>query len=176
MISYRHKVSPRARCLRITVTSCGQVTVVRPWFIPQIQADNFVGKKIDWILKTVKKLTVKKRYASNLPRRDRRSYLKLKNQALVLVTKTIVKYNQVYKFKHNQIRIKNQKSRWGSCSKNKNLNFSYRLVYLPQKLAEYIIVHELCHLGQLNHSRKFWDLVSLAFPDYRQIKKELKKV
>ena len=84
-------------------------------------------------------------------------------------------FNTTYKFKFNRINIKNQKTRWGSCSNKGNLNFNYKIVLLPERLADYIIVHELCHLKELNHSKKFWNLVAKAMPDYPQIRDELNK-
>ncbi|MCU0660293.1 MAG: M48 family metallopeptidase [Candidatus Pacebacteria bacterium] len=87
----------------------------------------------------------------------------------------MAKFNKVYKFKFNKVSIKNQKTRWGSCSKRGNLNFNYKIALLPEKLAEYVVVHELCHLGQFNHSQKFWNLVAKTMPDYLDIKEELKR-
>jgi len=75
-----------------------------------------------------------------------------------------------YNFKINRISIKNTKSRWGSCSKKGNLNFSYKIALLSKDLADYVIVHELCHLGEFNHSKRFWKLVSLTIPNYLELK------
>ena len=106
----------------------------------------------------------------------RRRYTEKKRErALVLVENRISHFNRAYKFKINRIVIKNQSTRWGSCSSKGNLNFNYKIIYLKPELADYLIVHELCHLGQLNHSKKFWALVSKAIPDYAKINKELKK-
>jgi len=85
-------------------------------------------------------------------------------------------FNQFYNFKINRIAIKNQSTRWGSCSSKRNLNFNYKIIYLKAELADYLIVHELCHLGQLNHSKKFWELVKQTIPNYVKINKELKKI
>jgi predicted metal-dependent hydrolase len=81
----------------------------------------------------------------------------------------------VYGFKYNRVSIKNQKTRWGSCSKKGNLNFNYKIFLLSPDMRDYIIVHELCHLKELNHSRKFWTLVEEIVPDYRIARKALKK-
>ena len=78
------------------------------------------------------------------------------------------------RFSYKAIKIKNQKTRWGSCSRNKNLNFNYKLIFLPKKQQDYIIIHELCHLKEFNHSRKFWSLVEKIMPDYLEIKNELR--
>lgn len=107
-------------------------------------------------------------------RGPKKEYLEHKNRALVLAKERLEFFNRSYGFNFNRVSIKNQKTRWGSCSKKGNLNFNYRIALLSEKLADYIIVHELCHLGQLNHSRQFWNLVAQTIPDYSALRKELK--
>ena len=94
---------------------------------------------------------------------------------LILVMNKLEQFNTIYNFKYNRVYIKDQKTRWGSCSKKGNLNFNYKIIYLRPALADYLIVHELCHLGEFNHSRKFKMLVSKTIPDYVNINKELKR-
>jgi predicted metal-dependent hydrolase len=101
-------------------------------------------------------------------------YLKLKEYARDLVMKRLEKFNQIYGFKYNAVAIRNQKTRWGSCSSKGNLNFNYKIVLLPPRHADYIIVHELCHLKEFNHSKRFWNLVSKTFPDYEKIIEQLR--
>lgn len=107
---------------------------------------------------------------------SRRDYKKYKEIARVLVKNRIAHYNQTYKFKINRIAIKNSKSRWGSCSKLGNLNFNYRVALLPIELADYVIVHELCHLEEFNHSARFWNLVALTIPDWKTIRQSFKRI
>ncbi len=107
---------------------------------------------------------------------NRADYLVRKEDARQLVVARIAHYNLHYKFEFNRIAIRNQATRWGSCSSAGNLNFNYRLVYLPLELVDYIVVHELCHLWEFNHSRKFWDLVAQTIPNWSQNRADLHKI
>ena len=90
-----------------------------------------------------------------------------KEEARALVLARLNHYNQHYALSWNRVAIRNQRRRWGSCTSLKNLNFNYKLLYLPPHLQDYIIVHELCHLVELNHGQHFWDLVAEQIPDYQ---------
>lgn len=105
-----------------------------------------------------------------------KEYRKFKEHARGFIKEKIVEINKFYNFSFNRVCIKNHKSRWGSCSKKGNLNFNYKIIHLPLELAEYIVVHELCHLKELNHSSRFWALVAKAVPDYKARRKKLKAV
>lgn len=73
------------------------------------------------------------------------------------------------------IRIKEQKSRWGSCSSRGNLNFNWKIVMAPDDIIDYLVVHELCHLLHMNHSKEFWESVEKIIPDYKEKEKWLKE-
>ena len=103
-------------------------------------------------------------------------YLKYKEQTRALVTQKIAEYNAFYNFTVGKIAIRNQRSRWGSCSKKGNLNFNYRLALLPDELASYVVVHELCHIGEFNHSKDFWNLVAQTMPNYLTLRKQLHQI
>jgi predicted metal-dependent hydrolase len=111
-----------------------------------------------------------------LKRRNRRNYLNHKEQARALVHARLAHFNQFYNFPLRKIFIKNHKSRWGSCSQKGNLNFNYQILFLPPHLADYVVVHELCHLREFNHSPAFWALMSQALPDCRTLRGELRKI
>src|SRR3989339_1317391 len=91
-------------------------------------------------------------------------YILNKEYARAFVHNRLQVLNQHYRFDYKRVSIRNQKTRWGSCSKRGNLNFNYRIVSLPIHLADYVIVHELCHLEEFNHSQNFWNLVARAIP------------
>lgn len=103
-------------------------------------------------------------------------YQKHKEHARAMVHRKIASFNAFYNFTFHKVAIRNQRSRWGSCSKKGNLNFNYRLVLIPEALADYVIVHELCHLGEFNHSKNFWNLVAQTIPNHAQLRKQLHKI
>jgi predicted metal-dependent hydrolase len=76
---------------------------------------------------------------------------------------------------YNRIFIKGQKTRWGSCSTLGNLNFNWRLMMCPPEVIDYIIIHELCHLSEMNHSQRFWNLVASRCPNYKECERWLKQ-
>ncbi len=77
-------------------------------------------------------------------------------------------------FMVKEVKIRGQKSRWGSCSSNGNLSFNYKLIQFRKEVIDYVIIHELCHTKEMNHSSKFWKLVERFCPDYKILKKELR--
>jgi predicted metal-dependent hydrolase len=109
-------------------------------------------------------------------RRNRRQYLKIKEDARELVHARVVHFNRFYGFSVGKIFIKNHKSRWGSCSQKGNLNFNYKIALLPPEIADYIVVHELCHLREFNHSPRFWRLVEEVMPDHRARRSALRRI
>jgi predicted metal-dependent hydrolase len=103
-------------------------------------------------------------------------YKKYKEHTRSVVTRKIIEFNNFYKFSIGRIAIRNQRSRWGSCSKRGNLNFNYRLALIPEALADYVIVHELCHLGEFNHSKNFWNLMAQTLPNHTELRRHLRQI
>jgi predicted metal-dependent hydrolase len=99
----------------------------------------------------------------------------LKERALSYIPKKVKDFSEIYGFEYNSVRIKNLTSRWGSCSNKKNLTFNLKLMYFDTDVIDYVIVHELCHLQEMNHSKKFWNLVEKIIPDYQEQKFKLTK-
>jgi len=106
----------------------------------------------------------------------RRFTTEKREQARYFVENRISYFNKFYKFEINRIAIKNTSARWGSCSSKRNLNYNYKIIYLKPALADYLIVHELCHLKEFNHSKRFWSLVYKTIPAYVKINKELRRI
>ena len=91
----------------------------------------------------------------------------LKAQARTCFEVSVKQLCETYGLHYEQIRVKDTKSRWGSCSIRKNLNFNWRLIMAPEKVLEYIVIHEISHLTELNHSSNFWKIVYDRCPDYK---------
>ena len=103
-------------------------------------------------------------------------YTTHKEHTRTLVLRRLQYFNQHYNLTWNRVAIRNQRRCWGSCSSKKNLNFNYRILFLPPHLCDYIIVHELCHLTHLHHGQDFWRLVAEQIPNYKEARAELRRI
>jgi len=97
----------------------------------------------------------------------------LKSKAEVVIPERLALLAQQHGFHFNNVSIRGQKTRWGSCSSKKNINLNYKLLFLKPKVADYVLIHELCHTIEMNHSKQFWDLVADCDPLYRSHDKQL---
>lgn len=159
--------------MRLAVHVDGSIVVTAPYGAGEALVERFMSEKSKWLISKIEYF--KQFKGQTFLKHSRSRYLKHKEKALELARERVAHYAGVYKFKYKSISIKNQKTRWGSCSRKGNLNFNYKIALLPERLADYIIVHEVCHLGELNHSTRFWNLVSKTFPDHQQLRSELRK-
>ncbi len=94
-------------------------------------------------------------------------------QAKKIIPTRVAKIASTHGFLYNNIQVKDQKKRWGSCSNKKNLNFCWRLILAPIEVLDYVIIHELCHLSEMNHSKQFWSLVVKYCPRYKDYREYL---
>jgi len=172
-VEYTYKVSARAKKVRLAIYGDGNFVITVPKNVDENIVKQFILKKAKWIINKIEyfKNNSKKVFISS----NKKDYIKYKNEALVLAKDRIHYFNSIYGFKFNNISIKNQKTRWGSCSRKGNLNFNYKIVLIPKEYADYVIVHELCHLKEFNHSNSFWSLVIKTIPNYLEIRRKLKK-
>jgi len=84
-------------------------------------------------------------------------------------------FNEYYHFHYHRVTLRDQKSRWGSCSRAGNLNFNWRLIMAPIEVIDFVVVHELCHLQEMNHSHRFWALVKERIPYHAEARKWLRQ-
>ncbi|MEX0930289.1 MAG: M48 family metallopeptidase [Candidatus Paceibacterota bacterium] len=172
-LSYTLRRVKRAKRMRIIVHQDGTVVVTRPWHIRKEVAEAFLSKHVDWVESKVYSVTAGA--DPDLIATDHRHYERYKEAARSLVRALLEKWNGVYGFDYGRVSIRNQRTRWGSCSSTGNLNFSYKIIFLPERLQEYLVVHELCHLREMNHSPRFWALVERALPSYRTLRTQLRR-
>ena len=172
LIEYTLRRSKRARFLRISVLLDGTCTLTVPYRIDETAATQFLTAQAEWVLT---KLAFFKRVAAPpLPPHTPALYREYLPKAKDLICNAVDRYNIIYGASYNSICVKHQKSRWGSCSHNHNLNFNYRLAFLPCRLLDYVVVHELCHLKEFNHSSAFWKHVAITMPHYSALRAELR--
>jgi predicted metal-dependent hydrolase len=168
---YTIKESARATKMRISVFPTGEVVVVKPRRISIIQVKVFVLSKRVWIVDRIEDMKNKK--PSLMPPPSQYDFLLHKSAARDIAIQKLDQWNEFYQFSFSRVEIKNMKTRWGSCSSRKTLCFNYRIVFLSEELQDYLVVHELCHLAEMNHSARFWKQVERAIPNYRILRKAI---
>jgi predicted metal-dependent hydrolase len=123
--------------------------------------------------------TTRRRRVRRKPRRaTTKSKTEFKEHSAVaraIVHERLLHFNQHYGLTYKKVFIRNTRTRWGTCSTLGNLSFNYRIVRLPPALQDYIVVHELCHLAHMNHSKEFWHFVAQTMPDWKARRKALHK-
>ena len=142
----------------------GKVLIKAPKRISKKELEKILEKKRNWIEKNLEKSNQK----------QERKPLYIEEQFKQIIEKNANELIKITGLIPNKIRIKDIKYAWGSCSSNKNITINHKLIVYSEMAIRYVILHELCHLKYMNHSKDFWNLVEKYMPDYKQIKKEFK--
>ncbi|AGK61168.1 putative metal-dependent hydrolase [Archaeoglobus sulfaticallidus PM70-1] len=187
---------------RIQVLPNGMVRIVAP---PDFDVDTFINDHAEWInkkKKEIEELAGEIKGKENLLILNGKFYHLVKDKSFEILDgeegvvkyysmrslkrrlvsmlreelkSTVSFYSRLLGIKYGRIFIKMQKTKWASCSSKANLSFNLAMLALPEKLREYIVVHELAHLIEPKHTNAFWDLVGFYYPEYKNAEKELKK-
>lgn len=158
-----------------------QIKVRAPQRMTQNRIMKFVTEKEDWIQLHLEKMELLRQKQEQDDRYSQRSPLteeeirKLTETARKVITVRVAYFARQMEVTYGRITIRNQKTRWGSCSQAGNLNFNCHLAEMPDEILDYVVVHELCHRKQMNHSRLFWAEVEKVLPDYQIRRKWLKE-
>lgn len=161
------------KTLAIQIKASGQVIVRAPLKTPAARIDSFLTEKESWILKHLEKISVSEhRELTPLPEPVRKRYIE--NARCVFTQKTAY-YASILQVTYGRISIREQKTRWGSCSSKGNLNFNWRLIFAPEFVVDYVVVHELAHRKEMNHSKAFYSIVESILPNYRIAQKWLRE-
>ena len=151
----------------------GRVIVRAPLMMSRAEIERFVASKADWINKHLE--AAKQRQSVPVQPFTAAEIQQLADEALQDIPQRVHKYAAMIGVTVDRITIRNQKTRWGSCSSKGNLNFNCLLMLCPENVRDYVVVHELCHRKELNHSPRFWNEVARVMPDYAQHRKWLKE-
>lgn len=168
--------SSRKSCA-VSIDPDSGITVRVPMRTTQKEIDRLLVEKRIWIIKHY--LEMQKRLAE-IPHSDltdtQRAALEKRyiDAAREYIPKRVAYYHRFTGGSYRRITIRDQKTRWGSCSGTGTLSFNWRLMLAPPAILDYVVVHELCHLTYMNHSADFWEMVSSVFPDCRAARKWLK--
>ena len=165
------------KTVAIQVNSDLSITVRAPHFASEKDIEEILMKKEAWISKHIEEIkTRKKRFESESTDKFTPEKIKLlADKALEVIPMRVEYFANIMGVTYGNITIRNQKTRWGSCSSAGNVNFNYHLYYLPDELLDYVVVHELAHRRYMNHSKEFWSEVARYCPDYRARRKQLKE-
>ena len=159
------------RTIAIQIKS-GRVIVRAPLRMSKAEIERFVASKADWINKHLE--ASKQRQSVPVQPFTAVEIQQLADAALQDIPQRVRKYAAIIGVTVGRITIRNQKTRWGSCSSKGNLNFNCLLMLCPEEVRDYVVVHELCHRKELNHSSRFWNEVARVMPDYAVRRKWLK--
>ena len=159
----------------IHVADANTVIVKVPLGTSAFVAENFIHEKNDWIIKQLAKVEKQSKLATSMGPLTEEDIKQIKKKAKQVIPQRVEHYAKMAGISYKRIFIRLQKSRWGSCSVEGNLNFNCLLVLMPQEILDSVVVHELCHRRHMNHSRDFYDEVLRIFPDYKKCNKWLKQ-
>ena len=170
-------IKSRRKTIAIQVNSDLSVTVRAPYGVTEKYIEEVLNKNEAWISKQMNEIKVKKKSveSGNVENLTLDKIKALADQALETIPTRVEYFARIIGVTYGNITIRNQKTRWGSCSSKGNLNFNCQLMLAPPEVLDYVVVHELCHRKQMNHSKAFWSEVEKVFPDYKKSIKWLKE-
>lgn len=160
------------KTLAISITEDAGLMVKAPLAMPEKEIEGFINQRRFWIYKQAKRVLAQ---IEHRPDRSAEELRMLQKKAAAVLQEKTAYYAKVLGVTCQRIRIGDQKTFWGSCSSQGRISYNWHLVLMPEKIQDYVVVHELCHLLEMNHSPKFWSFVEEIIPDYRERRKWLKE-
>ena len=170
-------IRSKRKSVGISVKPGGQIIIRAPKWLPKSAILASVYPKADWILSAYENQKNKQPANANMPKDHATLALekRYRDAAKEYIPKRVEFYHSLTGGSYKKITIRDQKTRWGSCSSTGTLSFNYRLMLAPPRVLDYVVVHELCHLTYMNHSKDFWNMVASILPEYKEYKKWLKE-
>ncbi len=169
-----HVIRSRRNTFSMQVSRDGIVIVRAPLRASDAEIHVFVNKNYEWLQKHLQEAAREKLRAAEEGLLTNEDLHKLADEALRVLPERVCYYAKIMGVQYGRITVRNQKTRWGSCSSKGNLNFNCLLMLTPPEVQDYVVVHELAHRIEMNHSPAFWAEVEKILPDYRRHKKWLR--
>ena len=167
------------KTIAIQITLDGDVTVRAPRDCEKAEIDDLIRDRREWIEEKRAEFLAQKRECEKkqeqFPKITPESEREFRRLAKEKIPKRVALFAEQVGVDYGKITIKDTKSRWGNCSYQGNLNFCWRLILAPEEVLDYIVVHELCHRLEMNHSARFWAEVKRVLPEYEKGKEWLKE-
>lgn len=165
------------KSIGLEVAADGSVSARIPARLCDRELRKFLEEHKEWVFKKLKLLKDRQKTGEN-PHTVPVEELKTEDieEIKARFSERVQYYSRLMGVTYGRITIRNQKTRWGSCSAKGNLNFNYQLYYLPEELFDYVVVHELAHRRHMDHSAAFWEEVGRYCPDYKECRKRLKGI
>lgn len=163
------------KTISLEITATGQVLVRAPRRMPEVEIQRFIDSKSSWLAKHLQQKDKDMESLQDEGFLSEQEIKRLVDLAKQVIPETVAYYARLMSVTYGRISIRKQKTRWGSCSPEGNLNFNCLLMMAPPEVLDYVVVHELSHRLEMNHSSKFWVQVEKVLPDYRQPRKWLKE-
>lgn len=163
------------RTISLEITTAGDVLVRAPRQMSETEIRGFVESKSSWLTKHLRKQEEDRdslQAEGLFTEQEICTFLKLAKQ---VIPEKVAYYARLMGVTYGRVSIRKQKTRWGSCSREGNLNFNCLLMMTPPEVLDYVVVHELSHRLEMNHSARFWAQVEKVIPDYRKPRKWLKE-
>lgn len=162
------------RNISLQITENKKILIKVPRWLPEYRLNSFITEKKDWIIKTYNSIPDPKELSIREQNQLEALEKRYRKAAKEYIPGRVAHFHQFTGGSYDKIVIRDQKTRWGSCSSNGTLSFNYRLMLAPPSILDYVVVHELCHLKHMNHSPEFWAAVESVIPDYKIRRKWLK--
>ena len=164
-------IRSKRKSLSVQIKTNGQLIVRAPLHLAKNKIDSFVREHEDWIRKNMAKVEQYQEERVEITDRQRSEGIRLAKQVF---PERAAYFARRMGVSYGRITIREQKTRWGSCSSGGNLNFNWKLVLMPSEVLDYVVVHELAHRKEMNHSAKFWKVVEAELPDYMARRENLR--
>ena len=165
----------RRKTISLRIGEDGSLLVRAPQWSSRREIEAFIEEKKDWIEKTRSEVLSEREKAKDQGFLTDREIRALAQKALKVIPERVAYYAPLVGVTYGRITIRNQRTRWGSCTAEGNLNFNCLLMLAPPEVLDSVVVHELCHRLEMNHSRRFYAEVHRVFPDYDRAHAWLKK-